>query len=694
MIQDKYLAVHNYLKEIMSVPSLDKLEEITARYTEELGDLEEAERILWEDSVLLGKELIYLKTGADDELGRGLLATLGEQEAEELKESDRIIDDNLFGYHFQPIVSVATGEIFSYEALMRPRSEILTHPLDVIKYAELRHRLDDIERATFLNVLKIVDHSSKFFHGKRVFINSIPKTKLNDEDQAKVDELLTRHNRTVVVELTEKAELDEKEFAEFKERYRTMNVQTAIDDYGSGYSNVQNLLRYMPDYVKIDRSLLSGMQDDPKKRHFVREIIDFCHSNGIQALAEGVETTEELRSVILLGADLIQGYYTARPSAEPIDVIPYDIRQEIKNYVHERQEGEASQIYAADNGEHIEIERLIKNNTAFLLIGGDGDYSVSGNPAIEAEIIIEIADNVKAELTIENVRLLNKKKLPCIEIGKDSEVILTVKGENRLNLGGISVPKTSKFTLRGDGNLRIQLDADEYFGIGNGINARHGFLKFEQSGTLKIESNGKIGVCIGSGFGGGIDIAGGQFILEMNGDRALGIGALYRDASVTVDNSDISEEINTIKGVAIGSMGSNGVVAISNSSVKLYISGKEAVALGTMSGEHGDVTIHDASVIMNIHNDRCTGAGSLDGVTNLSVERAALRIYAKGESVLPFGGFSADTDLSFLDSDVTAKVMTAVNLKELLPGDRVKAVHGRIRLVHNGYEYELDEIMN
>jgi hypothetical protein len=318
---------------------------------------------------------------------------------------------------------------------------------------------------------------------------------------------------------------------------------------------------------------------------------------------------------------------------------------------------------------------------------------VSGNPAIEAEILIEIADNVKAELTLENVRLLNKKKLPCIEIGKDCEVTLTIKGENRLNLGGISVPKTSKFTLKGDGNLRIQLDADEYFGIGNGINARHGFLRFEQSGTVKIESNGKIGVCIGSGFGGGIDIAGGQFILEMNGDRALGIGALYRDASVTVDNSDISEEINTIKGVAIGSMGANGEVAISNSSVKVYISGKEAVALGTMSGERGSVTIHDASVIMNIHNDRCTGAGSLDGVSNLSVERAALRIYAKGENLIPFGGFTGDTDISFIDSDVTAKIMTAVKLEDILPEGRVKAVHGRVRIVLNGTEYELDDLI-
>ena len=138
MMQDKYLAVHKYLKEIMSVPSLEKLEEIISRYSEELGDLDEAEKALWEDSITLGKELVYLKTGTDDEMGRGLLATLSETELEELKESDRIIDDNLFGYHYQPIVSVSTGEIFSYEALMRPRSDLLESPLQILKYAKLR----------------------------------------------------------------------------------------------------------------------------------------------------------------------------------------------------------------------------------------------------------------------------------------------------------------------------------------------------------------------------------------------------------------------------------------------------------------------------------------------------------------------------------------------------------------------------
>ncbi|MCR4792022.1 MAG: EAL domain-containing protein [Lachnospiraceae bacterium] len=690
-MQGIHSTVHNFLNEIMGVSSREELDEIASRYKQQLGEADGDGTMLWEDILTLGKELIYLKTGSDDETGRGLMATLSEQEVIELREADRILDNNLFSYHYQPIVSVATGDIYSYEALMRPQSDILKSPLGVIKYAELKNRLNDIQKATFLNVLGVIDADPSFFHKKMLFINSIPKTVLIGDDRLRVDDLLLKHNGSIVVEITEQAELKGEEFQSFKNRLERLNVQTAIDDYGTGYSNVRNLLRYMPDYVKIDRSLLTGISDDPKKRHFVREIIEFCHSNGILALAEGVETSDELRAVILLGADLIQGFYTARPAAEPLESIPYDIRQEMKNYLHERQEGMASQVYDPDSGEHMDLSRLVENNTSCILIGRDGDYSVSGNPKLDAEVLIEIADDVKVDLMLENVRLTNKKKLPCIEIGKNSEVTLFLKGDNRLNMGGIRVPEGSTFTLAGDGELHITLDGEEYFGIGNGITAYHGRLIFNHEGVLNIVTSGTIGVCIGSGYGGEINISSGQFALEMNGDRALGIGVLYNDCNLDITNADINIELNTIKGVAIGSTSANDKLTISNSSVKLYMSGKEAVGLGSVTGENSEVYVHDASVVMNAHNDRCSGTGALDGKTSFKIERASMRIYAKGEKVLPFGGFSGDTDLSFVDSDTTVKIMTDMKLREYLPPDRIDIVHGRARVVLNGFEYELKD---
>ena len=688
-MHDKISVIRDYLSDVMRVNSVGELEALTEQYKKILGEIDAPLKSLCEDFDTLGREIIYLKTGSDDERGSGLLASLSETESAELEETEKIIAENLFDYHFQPIVSAVDGDIYSYEVLMRPQGRIVRSPLQVLKYAELRNKLNEIERATFLNILGILDADPGVSHEKKLFINSIPKTHVSAEDRKKIDELMSAHSAKLVVELTEKAELDDVEYSEFKNHYESMNIGTAIDDYGTGYSNVQNLLRYMPDYVKIDRSLLSDIQDDSKKRHFVREIVDFCHDNGILALAEGVETSEELRCVILLGVDLIQGFYTGKPTPKPVKSVQYKIRQEIKSYAHERQEGMESKVYVMDIGEHVNLGNMVKDKMESILIDKSGDFSISGEASIDARMVIDIADNTEVNLNLDNVRLTNSWKTPCIEIGRGCIVNLIIKGDNRLNLGGIRVPEESEFDLSGDGNLGIVLDYDEYFGIGNDMKSGHGDMKFNQSGLLKVESNGKTGICIGSGLGGKIELNKGKYILEMNSDRAVGMGSFGGEVTVRIKGSDINIDLSSIKGIAIGSEEGNADIEISETSTKVYMSGNDAVCFGSLSGKKASVFFHDASTTMNIHNDRCSGVAALDGKTEFRIERAAMRIYAKGENVLPFGGFSADSDCYFTDTDVTVKVMTAVKLEKYLDPGRMNVTHGSIRIVLNGFEYEL-----
>ena len=273
------------------------------------------------------------------DMGNAAYENLSKKEREEYRLVAQILNQNLLTYFFQPIVRTTDGSIYSYEALMRTTTKSWISPLAIIKYAGMQGRLSDVERATFLNVLRIVNEKKEAFRDKKVFINSIPGVKLYETDFKKVEEYLEKNADVAVVELTEEAELSDEDLEKTKEFYQRIHVETAVDDYGTGYSNISNLLRYMPNYVKIDRSLLSEIQNKPQKQHFVREIIEYCHDNHIMALAEGVETTEELQMVIHLGADLIQGYYTAKPSAEIIPEIDKKIRNEIKAYYQERQDG-------------------------------------------------------------------------------------------------------------------------------------------------------------------------------------------------------------------------------------------------------------------------------------------------------------------------------------------------------------------
>ncbi len=257
---------------------------------------------------------------------------LSEEELQEAKMVGNILDHNLFTYHFQPIVRAKDGSIYAYEALMRTNVEPRVSPLQVIKYAEHLGRLYDVEKATFFNVMSCIEDNKELFDGKKVFINSIPGKQLEGEDANHLAVKLRKFSSSVVVELTEQTEADDEALERMKDGFRSMGVETAVDDYGTGYSNIINLLRYAPNYVKIDRMLLTGIQDNLQKQHFVKSIIGFAHENNFKALAEGVETAQELETVISLGVDLIQGYYTARPGAEIVQEISEEIREEICKY--------------------------------------------------------------------------------------------------------------------------------------------------------------------------------------------------------------------------------------------------------------------------------------------------------------------------------------------------------------------------
>lgn len=299
-----------FLNELLDADTAEEVDKIKDKYNGILHSLDTPliESIL-QNAVVLAKQGIAEERKA---VFNRQIASFTDTERDEFTEVMSIIDKNLFRYHFQPIVSAKDGKIYSYEALMRPISDMQLSPFHIIKYAGIADRFNDIERATFLNILKLIDDETILPNERKIFINSIPMSQLDTNSM--------------------------------RERLHNMGIQLALDDYGTGYSNVSNLLRYTPEIVKIDRSLITGIQNDSKKRHFFREIVDFCHNNNIKALAEGVETSEELRTVIMMGADLIQGFYTARPASELLSSIPEEICAEIRSYYQEHEDGSSQQI--------------------------------------------------------------------------------------------------------------------------------------------------------------------------------------------------------------------------------------------------------------------------------------------------------------------------------------------------------------
>ena len=612
---------------------------------------------------------------------------LSEAEKKELELVEQILDGNQFEYYFQPILRVSTGEIYSYEALMRSSTEQRVSPLKIIKYASMLGRLPDVERATLLNILGIVDQKRDQLGDKKIFINSIPGVRLSDEDTTKVLDLLVKLKETMVVELTEEAELEEEDLERIQQMIRAKGIEIAVDDYGTGYSNVSNLLRYMPNYVKIDRSLLSEIQFQPQKQHFVREIIEFCHANQIMALAEGVETSEELRMVIHLGADLIQGFYTAKPSAEFQPAVEDKIRKEVRDYLQEAQDGVTKRIYTTGKTNRVLLSNLKKYGTSDIVVPAEKvvykDVSIIGTPGLETDIHMRIEAGYQGRITLENVCFSNVKERPCIELGEHAEVTLVLKGENYLRDGGILVPPGAALTVEGNGNLQIQVYHTGYYGIGNGMEETHGTLHFNQEGTIRISSGGKIGVGIGAGKGGTIMVTRGRYDFETKGGTSVSMGAIEGSVMLVLMNCVINADLSLVEGVGLGCLGGDVDVILRHSTFDLFLGGTKCVGIGSMDG--GDVTARLVDTIgtLNLRGDESTCIGALRSATDIKMEHGSLQMENVGAKALGIGGYTEETDFLLNSGDIREEIHNQIGVDTYAAPDRFRIVNGRARFSVN-----------
>ena len=125
----------------------------------------------------------------------------------------------------------------------------------------------------------------------------------------------------LVLEITERTLIvDERRAGEVIDALRALGVRLAIDDFGSGYSSLSSLQRFPVQVVKLDRTLVAGLPDEPGAAAIVRGSIDLAHATGAIVVAEGVETQRQWEAVRALGCDVAQGYLVGRPM--PAEDVP------------------------------------------------------------------------------------------------------------------------------------------------------------------------------------------------------------------------------------------------------------------------------------------------------------------------------------------------------------------------------------
>ncbi|MCU1430378.1 MAG: Diguanylate cyclase protein [Actinomycetia bacterium] len=232
-----------------------------------------------------------------------------------------VVQDELV-LHYQPVVNGAL-EVVGAEVLLRwhhPDGE-LVYPNDFIEVAEASDLIIDIGRwvlraactqlARWHNDPDLTSlHMAVNLSGRHLLSLTVVDDVLDALHDAGADptHLVIEITETVIVENFVLA-------AQHLDRLRALGVKIAIDDFGTGYTSLAHLRRLPADTIKIDRSLVLAAEQ-PADARVLELVVGAAHALGMNVVAEGIETVEQLTLVRSLGCDEIQGYLTGRPGPE------------------------------------------------------------------------------------------------------------------------------------------------------------------------------------------------------------------------------------------------------------------------------------------------------------------------------------------------------------------------------------------
>lgn len=238
-----------------------------------------------------------------------------------------MIRGNCLTAHFQPIVHAAEPtRAFAHEALLRGENGTgdLIPPDRLFAAARASDLLFHLDRVARITAIR---EAARHELQGSVFINFNPSTIYDPEFCLRTTLEAARETGSDPGRFVfEVVESDRVEDADHLSRilgwYRNHGFRVALDDLGAGYNSLNSLTSLRPDFVKVDRELVRGVEADPARQSILGHLIGMAGDLGIGLIAEGVETAGEYRWLSDAGVDYLQGFYFARPAAPPLAPSP------------------------------------------------------------------------------------------------------------------------------------------------------------------------------------------------------------------------------------------------------------------------------------------------------------------------------------------------------------------------------------
>lgn len=222
---------------------------------------------------------------------------------------DRALESLWLAY--QPVVDSRTAEVVGYEALLRSGELSLAEASAVIAAAERLGRVHELGRVVRERAAAGFQPPNR---NAMLFIN-LHAAELEDPQLYVPDSELARIAPNVILEITERVALEDTRQAQASaSQLRKLGFRIAIDDLGTGYAGLSSFASLEPEVVKLDVSLVRGIDGSPMRTRVVESIIELCRSLNLKVVAEGVETQGEHDLLRQLGCDYLQGFMIGLPA--------------------------------------------------------------------------------------------------------------------------------------------------------------------------------------------------------------------------------------------------------------------------------------------------------------------------------------------------------------------------------------------
>ncbi len=230
------------------------------------------------------------------------------------------LEHNEFSVYYQPQYSTMTGEIVGFEALLRLNSSLVGNvsPAEFIPAAEESGHIHDLGRWVFTEACKTAAEFQR--KGYRFGKMSINLSLVQLQKKAFASEIntiirdLNLDPTSIELEVTESQLVDFIDGeSEIVKNMEALGFDLALDDFGSGYSSLNQLRQLWISTLKIDKKFIDHIATDPKDYEIVKLVVNLAHCLQLCVVAEGVETARQLELIRQIGCDKVQGYYYSRP---------------------------------------------------------------------------------------------------------------------------------------------------------------------------------------------------------------------------------------------------------------------------------------------------------------------------------------------------------------------------------------------